>query len=588
MKELKGLNGLRAVAVILVIIYHFFPNVLPGGFLGVDLFFVLSGYLITSILIEKTNFSIKDFYYKRLKRLFPVSFTMLVILTIVLGLTNRDWLIKERSNILHGFIYNSNLHSVLSKSSYFDNFSIASPVKHLWSLAIEMKFYIFFPLIFLTNFGRKYIREILIALTIVSLGCLNYLYIKDPKNLSIIYYLLITRVYALCIGGIFATFISLGNISKKNLPLISKIIGFILLGLSIYTMTFVDEQSIFLYKYLGVLGYSIIFGFIILFLAKSKILGIFNYIGKLSYSIYIWHYTIFVLTTPYEEYLNPNFNNVMIRIALTFLISMLSYHFIEEPIRKEGFKKYFENSAIAMISLLLFVFSTVSLAGMDLELWSYRLIDENEVGLKSLELNVDKINIETEKPKVEEVKIEKKKINKVLMLGDSLGINIAYAWAKVLPILEVDAQTGRFFYDAIDLSKKYSKYNSPDANVVIMLGTNGPIALTELEAIKNNFNKANLFFINVNVPRKWTSGVNKTLEEAKAKYSDIKIIDWYSLSKGHPEYFRKDRVHVNEQGAEVLIKEIMKVMDSEYNIPANAQPKLHIVHELRSKSNKKK
>ncbi|CAM3125897.1 acyltransferase family protein [Streptobacillus felis] len=588
MKELKGLNGLRAVAVILVIIYHFSPNILPGGFLGVDLFFVLSGYLITSILIEKNNLNIIEFYYKRFKRLFPVSFTMLIILIVILGLTNTEWLLKERSNILHSFIYNSNLHSVLSKSSYFDNFTIASPVKHLWSLAIEMKFYIFFPLIFLTKFGRKYIREILITLCVISLLTLNVLYIVDSKNLSIIYYLLITRIYALCIGGIFATFISLSKLSRMNIPLLSKVLGFILLGLSIFTMTFIDEQSVFLYKYLGVLGYSIIFGFIILFLSRSKILGLFNYIGKLSYSVYIWHYVIFVLTTPYEEYLEPNFNNAMLRIAITFLISILSFHFIEEPIRKNGFKKYFENSAVSMAALLLFVFSSISLSGMDLELWSYRLIDEKEVGLQSLDLNVDKINVEIEKPKVEEeVAVEtKQKINRVLMLGDSLGINIAYAWAKVLPILEVDAQTGRFFFDAIELANKYKKYNSPDSNVVIMLGTNGPITLEQLESIRNKFSKANLFFININVPRKWNNGVNSVLKEAKNKYDDITIIDWNSLSKGHPEYFRKDKVHVNEVGAEVLIKEIMKVMDSEYNIPENAKPKLHIEHELRS--NKKK
>ncbi|WP_064615796.1 acyltransferase family protein [Streptobacillus moniliformis] len=584
MKELKGLNGLRAIAVILVIIYHFFPNTLPGGFLGVDLFFVLSGYLITSILINKDNLNIKEFYYKRFKRLFPVSFSMLLILTTVLALTNRNWLIKEKISILQSLIYNLNLHYVLSKSNYFDNFSITSPVKHLWSLAIEMKFYLLFPLIFLTNFGRKHIRTILITLSFISLICLNILYIKDSKNLSIIYYLLITRIYALCIGGTFATFIPLSKLSKKNIPILTRILGFILLGISIYTMTIIDEQSIFLYKYLGILAYSTIFGFIILFLSNSKILGLFNYIGKLSYSVYIWHYAIFALTTPYEEYLNPNLTNVMIRIAAIFLISILSFHFIEEPIRKNGFKKYFENSVMAVLVLLLSVFSVLSIAGMDLELCSYRLIDEKEVGIKSLDLNVDKINVDIKK----EVKpqIEDKKINKVLMLGDSLGINIAYAWAKVLPILEVDAQTGRFLHDAIDISKKYKKYNSPDSNVVIMLGTNGPITLKEIEKIREIFNKANLFFININVPRKWTKGVNMKLKEAKDLYKDIKIIDWYSLSKDHPEYFRKDRVHVNENGAEVLIKEIMRVMDSEYNIGEDAKPKLHIVHELRSNNKK--
>ncbi|WP_073507620.1 acyltransferase family protein [Streptobacillus notomytis] len=583
MKELKGLNGLRAVAVILVIIYHFFPSILSGGFLGVDLFFVLSGYLITSILIEKNNLNIKDFYYKRFKRLFPVSFSMLLILTVVLTLTNKDWLIKEKMNILHSSIYNSNFHYILSKSNYFDNFSIASPVKHLWSLAIEMKFYFLFPLIFLTNFGRKYIKEILITLSFISIACINILYLNDSKNLSVIYYLLIARIYALCIGGIFSTFIPLSKLSKKNIPIMTKILGFILLTISIYTMTIVDEKSVFLYKYLGVLIYSIVFGFIILFLSTSKILGLFNYIGKLSYSIYIWHYVIFVLTTPYEEYLEPNLTNVIIRIVFTLFISILSFHFIEEPIRKNGFKKYFENSVVSIITLLLFVFSFLSIAGMDLELWSYRLIDEKEVGTKSLDLNVNKINIDIKNEVKNE---EKKKISKVLMLGDSLGINIAYAWAKVLPILEVDAQTGRFLHDAIEVSKKYIHYNEPDSNVVIMLGTNGAITLKEIEKIRETFNRANLFFININVPRKWSRRVNKTLKEARDLYKDINIIDWYSLSKDHYEYFRKDRVHVNEIGAEILIKEIMRVMDSEYIIDENSKPKLHISHELRHKNKK--
>ena len=157
-KYLPSIDSLRAIAVIAVIIYHIDANYLPGGFLGVDLFFVLSGYLISSLIIKEYKstgtVNLYNFYVRRARRLLPAVYFMITVVLIIITLFNGVLLKKSYLDALFGYIYSSNWWYIFHKLDYFDSFGSQSPFKHLWSLAIEEQFYMFFPLIFLI-FNRK-------------------------------------------------------------------------------------------------------------------------------------------------------------------------------------------------------------------------------------------------------------------------------------------------------------------------------------------------------------------------------------------------------------------------------------------------
>ena len=157
-KYLPSIDSLRALAVLAVIIYHIDVNYLPGGFLGVDLFFVLSGYLISSLIIKeykKTGtLNLYNFYMRRARRLLPAVYFMITVCLLFMVLFNGVLLRKSHLDAVFGYIYSSNWWYIFHKLDYFDSFGAQSPFKHLWSLAIEEQFYMFFPLIFLI-FNRQ-------------------------------------------------------------------------------------------------------------------------------------------------------------------------------------------------------------------------------------------------------------------------------------------------------------------------------------------------------------------------------------------------------------------------------------------------
>jgi len=192
-RYITGFDGIRTLAVLGVIIYHLAPSTLQGGYLGVPIFFVVSGYLITYLLIQEwdTTHSINvlSFYGRRLKRLYPALVTMLLGTTAYITLFQRSLLVNIRKTVLTNLIYGYNWFEIGHGQSYFDRFSGESPFTHLWSLSIEGQFYLVWPLVVLGLLlvFRKRARAVfpLLALAIVSALAMAFLY--DPKNPNRVY-----------------------------------------------------------------------------------------------------------------------------------------------------------------------------------------------------------------------------------------------------------------------------------------------------------------------------------------------------------------------------------------------------------------
>ena len=366
------IDGLRAIAVGTVILYHAQITILDhqlfkGGFIGVDIFFVISGYLITSIILKELvitgTFSFKLFYERRVRRILPaLLFVMLVSLPFAWMYLLPSSLIDFSKSILYSLGFSSNLYFWYSGQQYGAESGLLKPFLHIWSLSIEEQFYIIFPIVLLILFKyfRKYLIHILILGFIISLGLADW----GSKNYpSFNFYVLQSRGWELLAGSILGYFeIRNGHRSRnKTLNLILPSIGLFLIGHSI--LFFNDEMF-----HPSILTLSVIIGvcLIIWFSEKDEIITkilstkLFVGVGLISYSLYLWHYPIFAFARITEFIQEGLFINLLLAITM-FILSFFSYLLIEKPFRKKhfSFRKLINIIFLAYVSLIFFSLTVV-------------------------------------------------------------------------------------------------------------------------------------------------------------------------------------------------------------------------------------
>ncbi len=309
-RYMPGLDGVRAVAVIAIIIYHLNPQWLSGGFLGVDTFFVISGYLITSLLLTEYHntgkIKLMSFWLRRVKRLIP-AVLFLVMGVIVLSLIFMPTEIqKVRADSIAAIFYVSNWWYIMQNVDYFEQFAV-QPLKHLWSLAIEEQFYLVFPIVLLSLFSfirrLKSIRIIFLILLVISMIAMMVLYVPN-ENVARVYFGTDTRIQTLLMGVLLALvwppFQLKAKVNRQMRTMIDTA-GVVGLAILFICFKFVSETNSILYY--G--GFFLISTVTLLVIASSvhpsgyfaKFLGnkVFTFIGSRSYSLYLWHYPIIVL-----------------------------------------------------------------------------------------------------------------------------------------------------------------------------------------------------------------------------------------------------------------------------------------------------
>jgi peptidoglycan/LPS O-acetylase OafA/YrhL len=340
-KYRADIDGLRAIAILSVVVFHAFPSVLTGGFVGVDIFFVISGFLITSILVnslERDKFTFFDFYCRRIKRIFPAL--LIVLLSILLY----GWFFLLGDDYCHlgknvaggaGFISN---YLLWRESGYFDTASVSKPLLHLWSLAIEEQFYIFWPfLLWLVHRRRLNLVKLIVIVGLISFT-LSIAKIHTDKIAA--FYSPQTRFWELMAGACLAC-ITLNehryiNIKKWIDPNAQSFIGVMLLAISIYV---INENKMFpgTWATLPVLGTVLIISagqqaFLNRNFFSNRILV---WIGLISYPLYLWHWPLLSLAHISIE----NTPSITIRIAIIFLsviLAWLTYKLIETPLKAKN------------------------------------------------------------------------------------------------------------------------------------------------------------------------------------------------------------------------------------------------------------
>ena len=602
-RYLPSIDSLRALAVLAVIIYHVDVNYLPGGFLGVDLFFVLSGYLISSLIIKeyrKTgSINLYNFYLRRARRLLPAVYFMITVGIILMVMFNEVLLKKSHLDAIFGYIYSSNWWYIFHKLDYFDTFGSQSPFKHLWSLAIEEQFYMIFPLLFLLINSKKKGKDgtyklsksfLYIVLGLIFVSLVTYILLFDINNISRIYFGTDTRAFSLLVGVVGAILYPMDKLNTKITPqenIVYSVVSLISISALITIMIYTSEYNTWLYRggflLVAILGIIIIISSGKQHTIMAKLLSFkpVVFIGKISYSLYLWHFPILVLTTPVSEIGNPNNFYVILRVILTFIVAIISYVFVERPIRKLGFKNYVSiiykkivikskktKKIVASIAVIVSLLFVMGILGKSVPYLSTAFVKEVESNKESQFVNKgdnNKENKQNQDNKKDENKDDKndnnnteKKYSSVVVIGDSLTVDIGEKFQEIYPGAVIDGKIGRQLYVAVDEAKGYSQYNNENSAIIFQLGTNGPFTESQIEDLLKVFDKADIYFVNIKVPRAWEKTVNTALQEAKEKHANVNIIDWYSVANSGKDLFEPDRVHLNLTGVAEMVTLIQK------------------------------
>ena len=631
-KYLPSIDSLRALAVLAVIIYHVDVNYLPGGFLGVDLFFVLSGYLISSLIIKeyrKTgSLNLYNFYIRRVRRLLPAVYFMITVGLVVMVLFNEVLLRKSHLDAIFGYIYSSNWWYIFHKLDYFDSFGAQSPFKHLWSLAIEEQFYMIFPLLFLLVNRKKKSKDgtyklnknfLYVVLGLILVSLIAHILLFDINNISRIYFGTDTRAFSLLVGVVGAILYPMERLHAKVTPqqnMLYSVVSLVSIATLITVMIYTSEYNTLLYRggflLVAILGVIVIISSGKQHTLMSRLLSFkpVVFIGKISYSLYLWHFPVLVLTTPVSEIGNPNIFFVILRIVLTFAVAIVSYVFVETPIRKLGFKNYINvifkklkkrpgksRKVYAGIVGLVSVLFLMGIFGKSVPFISTAFVkemesnketqfvnngnnkdnnqekssDSNKDNKDNKDNNQEKSSDSNKDNKVnkEDKKNSDKKYSSVLVMGDSLTVDIGEKFQGLYPGAVIDGKIGRQLYVAVEEAKSYSKYNNENSAIIFQLGTNGPFTESQIEELVKEFDKADIYFVNIKVPRAWEKTVNAALKETQEKHSNVKIIDWYSVANSSKDLFEPDRVHLNQTGIAEMVTLIEKNLKRPVEIKTN-------------------
>lgn len=589
MRYMPGLDGLRAIAVLGIIIYHLNKQWLTGGFLGVDTFFVISGYLITSLLLKEYDdtgiVKLKSFWIRRLKRLLPAVIVLLMVVGTATLLLKSDNIIRVKHDIIAAIFYVSNWWYIAKDVNYFEQFSFM-PLKHLWSLAIEEQFYIFFPVILVTlllTIKKRYkIGFIFWGVSIISLGLMMFIYSINGDH-SRVYFGTDTRLQTLLLGVILAFLwppFKLKNDPPKVVKYVIDSIGSLSFIVLILLFFIINDETNWIYDG-GFYLISILTLFIIAsvvhpstWIAKIFSNPVLVFIGKRSYSLYLWHFAVISFVHSYYVDGQIPVYVYFIDISLTIIFAELSYRFIETPFRKEGIKALNWRPSYIPQFIRMAIVVTLLIPFMLILVGAFNKYGKDIIGEKAnsfdttIEDNylmriapIDNIHIDG---LVSEKKKESSDVYnniKPLLIGDSVMVDIGESFKSSVPKSRIDGKVGRQLYQTLPLVKaNYSQYKKSSDQVVLELGTNGDFTVKQLDDLLNQFGKAKIYLVNTRVPRIYEANVNRLLADAAKRKSNVTLIDWNKRSQGHSEYFAPDGVHLEYKGVLALKDEILKAL----------------------------
>ena len=597
MNEVKkrsiGIDIIKAISLISVIIYHLYEY--KGTYIGVVLFFVISGYLITEVLYERDDSYFK-FIKRRYTKIFPPLIAVLTLSCLAFyyfyGFIN----IKLIFNSLSSLFGLSNIYQIYSGMSYFERSGDLFPLLHTWSLSIEIQFYVIFPfLIYLfkkMKLNIKFIAAIIIILSLISGSIMIYKEYMD-YDISAIYYGTDTRIFSILIGSAFYFLFKDKKLEAKKVNILSYIFLGIIVAITL-SVNYLSKSNYYGFLYL----ISVLGGFITVtslktgFLDfKSPIAKPLSKLGEHSYVYYLWQYPIMIYSLEYFKWSDIDYNyTVILQIIILIILSEISYKFLIES--KQG--SIILRRIFLVIYVAILVFLPISTESNSEEVQNRANEIDNNLFTNNFnntahdntkkEYKIDNIDYIAEKlleeialfKEQQDKKIEKKvdetvekeedkdKVDNSIeakdytFIGDSV-MKMGEPYIKeIFKDASIDAKVSRQFTDLPKVLEALKDSKKLKNIVVIHLGTNGVINKESFESSMKLLEGKTVYLMNTVVPKPWEKSVNKSLEEWSADYSNITIIDWHKYAKGEKQLFYKDATHPKPEGAKIYAEFILE------------------------------
>ena len=608
-QRIQSLDVLRAVALVLICVYHWFSY--KGTYIGVVIFFALSGYLMTGSLLSR-NFSIFSVINRRLKKIYPSLLIVILVSTIALYFVNNGLEDKYKYSALFSILGLNNIYQIFSKMSYFDNFGIILPLTHVWALSFLTQMYVFFPILIQglkkIKLKNNIIGIILLGIGIVSALMMAYVFYvtsnsPEGADFSRIYYGTDTRAFAFFIPAGIACFYVNREIKNKIEKKIVFILGMLGLASLVFFSFGIDYRNVHNYYGLMFLS-SILIGFTILLFSKpelqkfslSKYPKFFDPIirlGQHQYQYYLWQYPIMIFSREYFKWAKlSNAQQFFFQIIILVTISELCYILLEKNSKKYEKAINYANYPVLAAILAILVYSPVY-ENKDLkemkEMQKALETPVYEENKKEMPANPSSVaatqNSQNEKLTMEELlaalntpskgieaesKIQDEILKKypndereILFIGDSVLHMTKIDLKKKYPNAIIETKVGRQFYELPNMLKNYAQNGKLKKIVVIALGTNGTIFEKDMKSVLQTLQGHNVYFINTVMPDPWQDSVNAEIKKVSSENPNIKVIDWYSYSKGKQEYFYKDGTHPKPHAAKRYVNLLYSVLSKD-------------------------
>jgi peptidoglycan/LPS O-acetylase OafA/YrhL len=615
MGYLPGLDGVRALAVLGVLLYHGDLTWMQGGFLGVDVFFVLSGFLITTLIVEEYNRSgridFKRFYLARARRLLPALFLMLFIVGMLAAFIYRDSAASFRADAIASLFYVTNWWYIFSDTSYFEAIGRPPFLAHLWSLAVEEQFYLIWPaitLLLLRWRGRRGVFYVALIGALASTAWMAFLAITNgyPQEAdpSRAYFGSDSHIMGLLLGAALAMVWRPGRLSTRltlGAKTVVTMIGVAALLTVIWFFWAVGEYSNFIYR--G--GFLVLSAVVCVLIAAAshpgapfgRMLGAqpMRYIGQRSYGLYLYHWPIYVITRPDLDIPLDGPALLALRLGLTFLVAELSYRYVEIPIRRGAIGAFIarwrgaEPDERAYLGRRVLASSGVAIAALGLMgagLATAKPADQEipadvaaAIGIADggpTEILIDEPSTapsdgasaqpapdpsEAQQPEAPSADgLPTNGNGAVTAIGDSVMLGVASQLMEKIDGTKVDAEVSRQASGVLERVQKLSKKGLLAPTVVIHTGTNGVVTEDQLrEMLDILSDRERVVVVNTNVPRPWRKPNNELIAAVVPEYPNAVIADWFTVSKDNPEYFVSDGTHPQwPDGIKAFVREVMR------------------------------
>ncbi len=570
---IPAIDGLRALAVMAVIFYHLGFNWIPGGFLGVDLFFVISGYVITRLLLDSIEQSggldLRAFYFARVRRLIPALGFMLATTAIAVGIWAPDTIKRLVIDAPFALTGTMNWWLVGHHLDYFEEIGRPPLLQHTWSLAVEAQFYLLWPLILLAilrYFGKKRISVIALAIATISGVTLTLVSFSldaaTASKVSHVYFGTDTHSIGLFLGAALAVSWIPQNfkaeVSKRAQNFIDGIGVFGFLGI-LAAFLLIDESTPTLYKIAfplaGIFGAAIITSVVhpasrFAPILQNKVL---LWIGERSYAIYLWHWVIFQVTRPMVDLAGKSWAMYSLRILIVFALADISLRYIELPVRR-GVLNYWIKGL---------KYRTVKERKKEKRIFA-AIITVLVLTISLISMRAIAIGNEKERAVIAAVEKENTAVSTtptgIWLTGDSVILGIKSVLSDKYAVALINARIGRQAPELL-VEILHDKPNAPSGPVVLDLGNNNLLTESQVVAIFDALKDAKqVIVVNTAVPRPWREANNRIIANVSERYPNVRVVDWASISEGHPEYFAPDGVHLVTTGVDVYVAEIAKYL----------------------------